>query len=236
MATPSASSALPDRLIRPASVAVLGASATRKNNGNVVVTNLRAVGYHGAVFPIHATAPTSKATLPCARSRPSRLVSTSRSSPSPPPASCRCCRRSTPRGRLGDRDVERLLPRRGNRPAGVVPQQPAAGAGPELHGLLNLSDPIPLYTAIPSARLRPGRAALSPIRLRRHLGDELHRYRLLQGDHLRQPVPPDRRRFPGLARDDPATAVMGIVIESIPDPDRFADASTAPTNGKASWR
>ena len=34
-------------LICPRTVAVLGASATRTNNGNVVVVNLRAAGYAG---------------------------------------------------------------------------------------------------------------------------------------------------------------------------------------------
>ena len=45
-----------DSLIRPQSVAVIGASATRNNNGNVVVVNLRAAGFAGAVYPVHVQA------------------------------------------------------------------------------------------------------------------------------------------------------------------------------------
>src|SRR5262245_20916159 len=45
-----------DALIRPRTIAVVGASARRSNNGNVVLTNLREAGFHGLVTPVHAEA------------------------------------------------------------------------------------------------------------------------------------------------------------------------------------
>src|SRR5271167_4664955 len=43
-----------DALIRPRTIAVVGASARRSNNGNVVLTNLRDAGFNGQVIPVHA--------------------------------------------------------------------------------------------------------------------------------------------------------------------------------------
>jgi acyl-CoA synthetase (NDP forming) len=40
-----------DALIRPRTIAVVGASARRSNNGNVVLTNLREAGFNGEVTP-----------------------------------------------------------------------------------------------------------------------------------------------------------------------------------------
>ena len=45
-----------DALIRPRTIAVVGASARRNNNGNVVLTNLREAGFNGEVTPVHAEA------------------------------------------------------------------------------------------------------------------------------------------------------------------------------------
>jgi acyl-CoA synthetase (NDP forming) len=49
-----------DALIRPRTIAVVGASARRSNNGNVVLTNLREAGFNGEVTPVHARLPGSR--------------------------------------------------------------------------------------------------------------------------------------------------------------------------------
>ena len=43
-------------MVRPRSVAVIGASAKRVTQGNVVISNLRNWGYDGRILPIHPQA------------------------------------------------------------------------------------------------------------------------------------------------------------------------------------
>jgi acetate---CoA ligase (ADP-forming) len=45
-----------DALLRPRSVAVIGASAQRVNNGTVMLENLRHMRFGGEVIPVHASA------------------------------------------------------------------------------------------------------------------------------------------------------------------------------------
>ncbi|MGH7153416.1 MAG: CoA-binding protein, partial [Acetobacteraceae bacterium] len=45
-----------EKLLRPSSVAVIGASATRQSQGNGVIRNLQLVGYAGRIIPVHPTA------------------------------------------------------------------------------------------------------------------------------------------------------------------------------------
>lgn len=225
-----------DRLIRPASVAILGASATRKNNGNVVVTNLRAVDYQGAVYPIHPTAAEieSYPALPAIEALPHGVDTAIISVPAP-----------------GVLPALRALETQGVATAivmssGFSPQEDAALRdwsrtsqlllqGPNCMGLLNLTDGIPLYTAIPSARLRPGRAALiaqsgSAAIAVMNSTDVGFSKVITSGSQFRLTA----ADFLDHLAEDPATAVIGLVIESIPDPDRFADAvDRAHANGKA---
>ncbi len=225
-----------DRLIRPASVAILGASATRKNNGNVVVTNLRAVDYQGAVYPIHPTAPEieSYAALPAIEALPPGVDTAIISVPAP-----------------GVLPALRALETQGVATAivmssGFSPEEDAALRdwsrtsqlllqGPNCMGLLNLTDAIPLYTAIPSARLRPGRAALvaqsgsAAISVMNSTDVGFSKV-ITSGSQFRLTA----ADFLDHLAADPATAVIGLVIEAIPDPDRFADAvDRAHANGKA---
>ena len=43
-------------MMRPRSVAIVGASAKRATQGNVVISNLREWGYKGAIMPVHPEA------------------------------------------------------------------------------------------------------------------------------------------------------------------------------------
>ena len=224
-----------ERLIRPASVAVIGASASRTNNGNVVVVNLRAAGYSGTVIPIHPHAaaiedyPTVRSTADLPGDVDVAIVSV--------PAA----------------DVGRVLRDLDNAgvasaivmSAGFTPAQEAEilafcrdsrmiVQGPNCMGLLNVSEGISLYTAIPSSRVRPGRAALiaqsgsAAISVMNSTDMGFSKvitsgsqYRLSAAD------------FITWLADDPHTAVIGLVLESIPDADHFADAvEHAATAGK----
>jgi acetyltransferase len=225
-----------DCLIRPRSVVVLGASAKRKNNGNVVVINLRAADYAGAVYPLHHEAAEIEG-YACVRTLadlPAGVELGVVSVPAP-----------------GVLDALQTLERLGVG-AAIIMSSGFTGAeeaaihaftqtsrlqvqGPNCMGSLNVTDGIPLYTAIPSARVRPGRAALiaqsgsAAISVMNSTDVGFSKvitsgsqYRLTAADFI-----------DWLATDD-ATAVIGMVIESIPDPDRFADAvDRAHANGKA---
>jgi predicted CoA-binding protein len=58
---PNEMSSVMDALIKPRTIAVIGASSRRSNNGNVVLTNLRDAGFNGKVIPVHLLpAPTSR--------------------------------------------------------------------------------------------------------------------------------------------------------------------------------
>ena len=53
-------------IMRPHTVAVLGASATRTTQGNQVIGNLQGAGFKGTIIPVHATAEVING-LPAAR-------------------------------------------------------------------------------------------------------------------------------------------------------------------------
>ena len=97
--------------------------------------------------------------------------------------------------------------------------------GPNCMGLLNVSDRIPLYTAIPSERVQPGRAALvaqsgsAAISVMNSTDVGFSKV-ITSGSQFRL-GPAD---YVAWLATDPDTAVIGLVVESIPDADRFADA------------
>jgi acyl-CoA synthetase (NDP forming) len=225
-----------DSLIRPRTIAVIGASSRRSNNGNVVLTNLRDSGFNGLVIPVHAEAAelegyaTAKSIDGLAADTDVAVVSV--------PAS-------------GVPDVMRRLDRAGVRSAIVMSngftqaeeselrQIAAEGRivmhGPNCMGLVNMSDALSLYTAKVSPRVRRGSVALlaqsgsAAIAVMNSanvgfskvvtLGSE---FRVTSADYLRW-----------LAHDD-ETSVVGVVMESIQNPDAFADAvDLAQTAGKS---
>jgi acetyltransferase len=225
-----------DSLIRPHSVAVIGASATRTNNGNVVVVNLRAAGFAGAVYPVHAQADAIEG-YPALR----------RIADLPPAVDVAVV--SVPAA--GVLDVLRALDAAGVRSAIVMSNGFTAAEdaalrafmqasamlvqGPNCMGLLNVTDAIPLYTAIPSPRVKPGRAALvaqsgsAAISVMNSTDVGFSKV-ITSGSQFRLTA----ADFLAWLATDEATAVVGLVIESIPDADGFADAvDRAQANGTA---
>ncbi len=215
-----------DALIRPRTIAVIGASSRRSNNGNVVLTNLRDAGFNGQVIPVHPEAAeiegyvTAKSIEDLAAGTDVAVVSV--------PAS-------------GVPQVIRELDRAGVRSAivmsnGFTPVEDAELRqiatqgnilmhGPNCMGLVNMSDSLSLYTAKVSSRVQRGNVAFlaqsgsAAIAVMNSanvgfskvvtLGSE---FRVTSADYLRW-----------LAHDD-ETQVIGVVMESIQDPDAFADA------------
>src|ERR1019366_3371980 len=215
-----------DSLIRPRTIAVIGASSRRSNNGNVVLTNLRDSGFNGLVIPVHAEAAELEGSA-TARSIDGLAADTDVAVVSVPAS--------------GVPDVMRRLDRAGVRSAIVMSngftqaeesklrQIATEGRivmhGPNCMGLVNMSDALSLYTAKVSPRVRRGSVALlaqsgsAAIAVMNSanvgfskvvtLGSE---FRVTSADYLRW-----------LAHDD-ETSVVGVVMESIQNPDAFADA------------
>lgn len=213
-------------LIRPRTIAVIGASPNRQTLGNVALDNLATYKFAGKVIPVHAEA-AEIAGLPVVASIEALPDDVDVTLASVPAASVA--------------DVIRRLDRRGVRTAiintagfsatqeaelrAVVGSSRLLMHGPNCMGLINLSDSTPIYTGGITSRLRAGpvaliaqsgSAAISVINSSTAgfskvvtIGSE---FRVTGADYLRW-----------FATDD-ATTVIGLVLESIPDPDRFADA------------
>jgi len=213
-------------LIRPRTIAVIGASPNRVTLGNVALDNLATYKYAGTVIPVHGEAK-EIAGLPAVASIEALPDGVDTALASVPAA--------------GVADVVRRLERRGVKTAivntaGFSPEQDAELRalvksakilmhGPNCMGLINLSDATPIYTGGITSRVRKGPVALiaqsgsagiSVINSSTcgfskivTIGSE---YRVTGADYLAW--------FAG----DPETQVVGLVLESIPDADRFADA------------
>jgi acetate---CoA ligase (ADP-forming) len=217
---------LMNALIRPRTIAVIGASPNRQTLGNVALDNLANYKFAGKVIPVHgqATEIAGRATVSAIEALPDDVDVALASVPAASVA-----------------DVVRRLDRRGVRTAivntaGFSAEQEAelrllvANSRVLMHGtncmgLINLSDATPIYTGGITSRIRrgpvaliaqSGSAAISVINSSTAgfskvvtIGSE---YRVTGADYLRW-----------FATDDD-TSVIGLVLESIPDADRFADA------------
>lgn len=213
-------------LIRPRTIAVIGASPNRVTLGNVALDNLANYKYAGTVIPVHGEA-REIAGLPAVSSIEALPDGVDTALASVPAA--------------GVADVVRRLEKRGVKTAivntaGFTEAQDAELRalvksarilmhGPNCMGLINLSDATPIYTGGITSRVRKGPVALiaqsgsagiSVINSSTcgfskivTIGSE---YRVTGADYLRW-----------FAADDD-TRVIGLVLESIPDADRFADA------------
>jgi acetyltransferase len=215
-----------DALIRPRTIAVVGASPKRQTLGNVALDNLANYKFAGMVIPVHAEASeiAGLAAVPAIEALPDDVDVALASVPA-----------------AGVADAVRRLDRRGVRTAivntaGFSAEQEAELRllvnssrilmhGPNCMGLINLSDATPIYTGGITPRLRrgpvaliaqSGSAAISVINSSTAgfskvvtIGSE---YRVTGADYLRW-----------LAADGD-TSVIGLILESIPDADRFADA------------
>jgi acetyltransferase len=218
--------ALLNALIRPRTIAVIGASPKRQTLGNVALDNLANYRFAGKVIPVHGEAPeiAGLAVVPAIEALPDDVDVALASVPA-----------------AGVADVIRRLDRRGVRTAivntagfsaeqetelrGLVGSSRILMHGPNCMGLINLSDATPIYTGGITSRIRKGpvaliaqsgSAAISVINSCTAgfskvvtIGSE---YRVTGADYLQW--------FAG----DGDTSVIGLVLESIPDADRFADA------------
>jgi len=217
---------LMNALIRPRTIAVIGASPNRVTLGNVALDNLANYKFAGTVIPVHGEAK-EIAGLPAVSSIEALPDGVDTALASVPAA--------------GVADVVRRLEKRGVKTAivntaGFTDAQDAelralVGSsrilmhGPNCMGLINLSDATPIYTGGITSRVRKGPVALiaqsgsagiSVINSSTcgfskivTIGSE---FRVTGADYLRW-----------FASDDD-TQVIGLVLESIPDADRFADA------------
>jgi acyl-CoA synthetase (NDP forming) len=217
---------LMNALIRPRTIAVIGASPNRVTLGNVALDNLANYKYAGTVIPVHGEAK-EIAGLPAVASIEALPDGVDVALASVPAA--------------GVADVVRRLEKRGVKTAIVntagfsdaqdielrqlVKTSRILMHGPNCMGLINLSDSTPIYTGGITSRVRKGPVALiaqsgsagiSVINSSTcgfskvvTIGSE---YRITGADYLRW-----------FATDDD-TRVIGLVLESIPDADRFADA------------
>jgi acetate---CoA ligase (ADP-forming) len=213
-------------LIRPRTIAVIGASPNRQTLGNIAIDNLANYKFPGKVLPVHGEA-REIAGLPVIQGIEALPDDVDVALASVPAA--------------GVADVIRRLNAKGVRTAlintaGFSVAQEAelrqlVGSsrilmhGPNCMGLINLSDSTPIYTGGITSRLRPGpvaliaqsgSAAISVVNSSTAgfskivtIGSE---FRITGADYLRW-----------FATDDD-TRVIGLVLESIPDADRFADA------------
>lgn len=213
-------------LIRPRTIAVIGASPNRQTLGNVALDNLANYKFAGTVIPVHGEA-SEIAGLPAVRGIEALPDDVDVALASVPAASVADVMR-----RLDGRGVRTAIINTAGFSAGQEAElRQLAGSsrilmhGPNCMGLINLSDSTPIYTGGITSRIRPGpvaliaqsgSAAISVINSSTAgfskvvtIGSE---YRVTGADYLRW-----------FATDD-ATSVIGLVLESIPDPDRFADA------------
>ena len=192
-------------LIRPRTIAVIGASPKRQTLGNVALDNLANYKFAGKVIPVHGEAPeiAGLAAVPADRGAARR-----RRRGAGLRAGGRRCRRRAPArspGRAdGDRQYRRLLGRAGGGAAAARQQQPHPDARPQLHGPdQSQRRHADLYRRHHLARPQGAGCPDRAVGLRGDLGDQFLYRRLFQGHHHRQRVPRDRRGLSAMVRRRP---------------------------------
>ena len=214
-------------LIRPATIAVIGASATKRAQGNAVIDNLLSRNCASRVIPVHRSARTIQglATVAAIDDLPDGVDLAIASVPA-----------------AAATETARALEARGVKsaiffasafaPADAEAFRSLAAAsamniqGPNCMGLINLNDSLFLYPATTSSKIRAGQVAFvaqsgsAAITLMNSaefgiskiitVGSE---FQLTAADYM-----------DWLATDDD-TAAIGVVLEAIQDPDAFARAA-----------
>ncbi|MDE1992381.1 MAG: acetate--CoA ligase family protein [Rhizobiaceae bacterium] len=216
-------------MLRPNAVAVIGASAKRMTQGNVVIGNLKDWGYRGSILPVHPqaseidglSAVNSVAALPpdtdvAIVAIPAAQVNSILMELENSPV------RSAIVFTNGFSQAEERSIRDMGRTSRLIVH------GPNCMGLVNFTDAVPLYPSRPSKRLRPGKVALvaqsgsaaisvmnsTMIGLSKvvTMGSEFH---VGAADYIRW------------LADDDATTTIGVVAESVKDPVALALAAEA---------
>jgi len=214
-------------MVRPRSVAVIGASAKRAAQGNVVIDNLRTWGYGGEILPVHPLAERIDG-LPAVNSISALREDIDLAIVAIPAAQVS--------GVLQELEASAV------RSAmvfsnGFSPQEEATLRafgqrsriilhGPNCMGLVNFNDAIPLYPSRPSLRLKPGKIALvaqsgsAAISVMNSIVVGLSKvvtvgseFQVSAADYIRW-----------LAGDD-ETRAIGVVAESIKSARAFAEAA-----------
>ncbi|MGO4736744.1 acetate--CoA ligase family protein [Bosea sp. 2KB_26] len=214
-------------MVRPRSVAVVGASAKRVTQGNVVISNLKSWGYTGEILPIHPQADQIeglRAVNSVAEIREETDLAIIAIPAAHVPGMLQELETSSVRSAIVftngfSHDEETALRAFGAQSRIVV-------HGPNCMGLVNFTDSIPLYPSRPSLRLRPGNVALiaqsgsaaisvmnsTVIGLSKvvTVGSE---FQVAAADYVRW------------LADDDETRVIGVVAESIKSPRALAEAA-----------
>lgn len=223
-------------LFNPRSVAVIGASAKRVSQGNMVISNLRAADFPGDIVPIHPTAEAIEGLQAV-------------SSPDELPANIDLAVLAIPAGGV----VDALEGLQRNHVRGAIvfangfstAQERALRSflstssmvvhGPNCMGLINVTDQVSLYPTLPSARLKAGGVALlaqsgsAAISVMNSLNAGFSKI-VTMGSEF-QVAAADYIHW--LATDE-HTTVIGVITEEIADPLAFAEATTlAHAAGKA---
>lgn len=216
-------------MILPRAIAVIGASAKRSTQGNVVIANLKEWGFAGSVFPVHPQA-TEIDCLPALASAADLPDNTDLAVVAIPAAQVfgvlQELEKSPVRGAIvfanGFTEQEEQSIREWSKSSRLIVH------GPNCMGLVNFNDSIPLYPSRPSKRLRPGNVAIvaqsgsAAISVMNSItvglskvvtvGSEFH---VAAADYIRW------------LADDSKTAAIGVVAESIKDPVALALAAEA---------
>ncbi len=213
-------------LVRPNTVAVIGASAKRMSQGNVVIENLHKWKFPGTVIPVHPSADFIEG-LPALRAIGDLPPDVDTAVVAIPAASVLESLMA-----LEQANVRSAIVFANGFAAEEEARIRAFGAtskiaihGPNCMGLVNFPDSVPLYPARPSLRIRPGRCSLiaqsgsAAISVMNSISVGLSKvvtvgseFQLAASDYLAW-----------LAADE-ATDTVGIVAESIKDPADFAEA------------
>jgi len=213
-------------LVRPKTVAVVGASAKRMSQGNVVIENLQKWKFPGTVLPVHPSADMIEG-LPALRAIGDLPPEVDTAVVAIPAANVLESLIA-----LEQANVRSAIVFANGFSAEEEARIRAFGAtskiaihGPNCMGLVNFPDSVPLYPARPSLRIRSGRCSLiaqsgsAAISVMNSISVGLSKvvtvgseFQLAASDYLAW-----------LASDE-ATDTVGIVAESIKDPVDFAEA------------
>jgi acyl-CoA synthetase (NDP forming) len=214
-------------MVRPHSVAIIGASAKRVAQGNVVISNLRNWGYDGRILPIHPQADRIDS-LPAVNSVSALREDTDLAIVAIPAAQVPGVLQELDASPVRSAIVfsngftseeEATLRAFANRSRLIL-------HGPNCMGLVNFSDSIPLYPSRPSLRLKSGKVALvaqsgsAAISVMNSIVVGLSKvvtvgseFQVSAADYIRW-----------LASDD-ETQAIGVVAESIRSARAFAEAA-----------
>ncbi len=214
-------------MVRPRSVAIVGASAKRVTQGNVVISNLKSWGYAGEILPVHPQAEEIdglRAINSIGEIRGETDLAIIAIPAAHVPSMLRELEASSVRSAIVftngfSHDEEAAIRAFGTRSRIIV-------HGPNCMGLVNFTDSIPLYPSRPSLRLKPGNVALvaqsgsaaisvmnsTVVGLSKvvTVGSE---FQVSAADYIRW------------LADDDETRVIGVVAESIKSPHALAEAA-----------